>query len=97
LMSVDGVAPHYEIIVDREKGKLDSLELRVEVSESFLSDEMRDLEELRQRLEEALESALDISVNLTLAEPRSIPRSEGKARRVIDKRELFNKKGGERK
>ncbi|MGB9876624.1 MAG: phenylacetate--CoA ligase family protein [bacterium] len=97
LMSVDGVAPHYEIIVDREKGKLDTLELRVEVSESFLSDEMRDLEELRQRLEEALESALDISVNLTLAEPRSIPRSEGKARRVIDKRELFNKKGGERK
>ncbi|MGB9607917.1 MAG: phenylacetate--CoA ligase, partial [bacterium] len=86
-----------EIIVDREKGKLDTLELRVEVSESFLSDEMRDLEELRQRLEEALESALDISVNLTLAEPRSIPRSEGKARRVIDKRELFNKKGGERK
>jgi phenylacetate-CoA ligase len=97
LLSVGGIAPHYEIIVDREKGKLDSLELRVEVSESFLSDEMRDLEELRQRLEEALESALDISVNLTLAEPGSIPRSEGKAKRVIDKREIFQRKGGERK
>jgi phenylacetate-CoA ligase len=97
LLSVGGVAPHYEIIVDREKGRLDTLELRVEVSESFLSDEMRSLEELRQRLEEALESALDISVNLTLAEPGSIPRSEGKAKRVIDKRELFQREGGERK
>jgi len=97
LLSVGGVAPYYEIIVDREKGRLDTLELRVEVSESFLSDEMRSLEELRQRLEEALESALDISVNLTLAEPGSIPRSEGKAKRVIDKREIFQRKGGERK
>jgi len=97
LLSVGGVAPYYEIIVDREKGRLDTLELRVEVSESFLSDEMRSLEELRQRLEEALESALDISVNLTLAEQGSIPRSEGKAKRVIDKREIFQRKGGERK
>ncbi|MBC7327600.1 phenylacetate--CoA ligase [bacterium] len=96
LMSIDGVAPYYEIIVDREKGRLDTLELRVEVSETFLSDEMGKLEELRQRLEEALESTLDISVEVTLAEPKSIPRSEGKAKRVIDKREAIFGKGGEK-
>lgn len=91
LMNVKGVAPYYEIIVDRSKGRLDTLEIKVEISEEFLSDEMRDLEELRSNLENALESALDVSVNVTLAEPKSLPRSEGKAKRVIDKRDIMGK------
>lgn len=91
LMTVEGVTPNYQIIVDREKGKLDTLEIRVEVSEAFLSDRMGELEELRQKIEFAIESALGISVEIILAEPRSIPRSEGKAKRVIDKRDIFNK------
>lgn len=96
LMSVDGVTPNYQIIVDREKGRLDTLEVRVEVSEAFLSDRMSQLEELRQKLEEALESTLGISVDITLVEPKSLPRSEGKAKRIIDKRDLYNEKGGEK-
>lgn len=89
LMSVDGVTPNYQIIVDREKGKLDVLEVMVEVSEKFLSDRMGELEALRQKLEQAIQSALGVSVDITLVEPSSIPRSEGKAKRVIDKRDIL--------
>lgn len=97
LMSVEGVAPHYEIIVDREKGKLDTLEVRVEISGSFLSDKMSELEKLRQRLEDAMENTLGISVSVTLVEPGSIPRSEGKAKRVVDKRDILYEKGGDKR
>ncbi|MDK2821419.1 MAG: phenylacetate-CoA ligase [Clostridia bacterium] len=87
LLEMGGVEPHYRLIVDR-KGTLDTLEVQVEVSEKLFSDKVRGLEEFERRLAHELESTLAISVKVTLVEPRTIERSEGKAVRVIDKRKF---------
>lgn len=87
LLEMGGTEPHYLLIVTRE-GSLDALEVKVEVSESLFSDKVRRLEELEKRLVNELESTLGISVKVTLVEPKSIERSEGKAVRVIDKRKF---------
>jgi phenylacetate-CoA ligase len=87
LLQVEGILPHYEIILTREKG-LDQMEVRVEVTPEVFSDKIRAMESLQRRLGDAIEHVLGIRVHLTLVEPRSIARSEGKARRVIDRRTL---------
>ncbi|MDI6852360.1 MAG: phenylacetate--CoA ligase [Deltaproteobacteria bacterium] len=85
LMDVPGVAPHYQLIVERE-GHLDTLEVRVEVDEAVFSDEVKGLQTLAQRIERRIKDYLTVSVKVKLVEPRTIPRSEGKAQRVIDRR-----------
>ncbi len=87
LLSVEGVEPHYQIIVDRER-HMDDLEIWVEVSEAVFSDEMRSLEELERRVRAEMDSILGIAARVKLVEPRTITRTEGKARRVVDRREL---------
>ena len=85
LVSVEGVEPHYQIIVDR-KGTLDDLEVMVEVNEQIFSDEMKVLTSLADRIESRIRTHLGVSAKITLVEPSTIARSEGKAKRVIDKR-----------
>ena len=85
LMEIAGVEPHYQLVVDREDN-LDSLEVQVEISGEMFSDEVRRIEELRMRIVRELSSALGISLRVKLMELHSIPRSEGKAARIIDKR-----------
>jgi len=75
--------------VDR-KGNLDDLEVRIEVSEEMFASEIRKLEELGASIRRKIDSALGINVRVKLVEPKSIPRSEGKAVRVIDRRNLYN-------
>ena len=87
LLSVEGVAPHYQIIVDRER-HLDDIEIRVEVSEAVFSDEIKGLEQLEARVRSEIGSTLGIAARIRLVEPRSLARTEGKAKRVIDRREL---------
>ncbi len=87
LMEVEGTEPHYQIIVDRS-GALDDVEVRVEVAEKIFSDELKVLESLRQKIVERFRNVLGISAKITLVEPMSIARSEGKAVRVVDKRKL---------
>jgi len=87
LLEVEGVEPHYLIIVDRER-HLDDLEIWVEVSETVFSDEMRKMEALQQKVKEEMEGTLGIGARIKLVEPRSIARTEGKAKRVVDRREL---------
>jgi phenylacetate-CoA ligase len=87
LLSVEGVEPHYQIIVDRER-HMDDLEIWVEVSEAVFSDEMRSLEELERRVRAEMDSILGIAARVKLVEPRTITRTEGKAKRVVDRREL---------
>lgn len=81
------VAPHYLMIVDRENN-MDILTVMVEVDEHYFSDEIRKLDALKKRIGEALKQALGISVVVKLVEPKTIQRSEGKAKRVIDNRNL---------
>jgi phenylacetate-CoA ligase len=86
LLSVEGVAPHYQIIVDREH-HLDDIEVWVEASDAVFSDDRPLLED---RVRKEMNSVLGISVRIKLVEPGTITRTEGKAKRVIDRRELWS-------
>ncbi len=88
LMKIENTEPHYQIIIDREASQLDNVELQVEVEESFFSDETKDLEIIRGKIHAEMKQQLGISLNIKLVEPKSIERSMGKAKRVIDKRDL---------
>jgi phenylacetate-CoA ligase len=87
LMKVEGVEPHYVIVVDKT-GSLDELEIKVEVSDRVFSDEVKKLEDLRRRIHEEMRSVLGVGAKITLVEPKTIERSLGKAKRVIDQRAL---------
>jgi phenylacetate-CoA ligase len=87
LLEMSETAPHYLLIVERE-GNLDTLKLMVEVQEQFFSDEIRQLESLRKKITHKIQSILGISVDVKLVEPKTIERTAGKAKRVIDNRKL---------
>jgi phenylacetate-CoA ligase len=87
LLQVEGTLPHYQIVLTREKG-LDEMEVQVEVTPEFFSDKVRALEELHRKLENAIDHVIGIRATVTLVEPRTLARSEGKAKRVQDKRNI---------
>ncbi|MGO9246454.1 MAG: phenylacetate--CoA ligase family protein [Verrucomicrobiia bacterium] len=87
LLRVEGTLPHYQIMLTREQD-LDQMEVQVEVTPEVFSDEVRVLEDLQRKLVHSIETITGIRVAIRLVAPRSIPRSEGKAKRVIDKRKL---------
>lgn len=82
-----GVEPHYQLIVERKEGH-DTLEVQVEMSESLFSDEVKAIENVKYNLEKDLQSMLGVSAKVKLCEPQSLPRSEGKAKRIIDNRKI---------
>lgn len=85
LINIEGVEPHYQLIVDREEN-LDSLEVQVEVNERTFSDEIKVLQELSNRIRKEIKDLLGVTCKVRLVEPKTIARSEGKAKRVIDNR-----------
>lgn len=85
LVRVEGVEPHYLLIVDREEN-LDTLEVQVEVGEELFSDEIKVLQSLAKRIEKEIKENLGVTSRVKLVEPKTIQRSEGKAKRVIDNR-----------
>ena len=87
LMGIEGVEPHYQIIVERQ-GTMDTMSVEVEVSESLFSDEIKELEQLTRRITRDIKDILGVTCQVRLVNPRSIQRSEGKAQRVIDKRQI---------
>ena len=87
ILQVDGVTANYLIHITRPK-ILDEIEVKIEISPETFSDEMRNLETLQRELEAKIHSAIGIKVDVSLVEPESLPRSEGKAVRVIDDRNL---------
>lgn len=87
LLRVEGTLPHYQILLTREKG-LDQMEIQVEVTAEFFSDKIRELESLQAKLNDAVGHTLGIRGRITLVEPHTIKRSEGKAKRLIDRREM---------
>ena len=84
-----GHTANYQIVVDRANN-FDSIEVQVEISNEIFSDTVKGLSQRAKELAEALKSLLGISAKVTLLEPNTIPRSEGKAVRVIDKRKLLD-------
>ena len=87
LLSVVGTTPNYQIIVDRVKN-LDTLDILVEVDEKFFSDEIRKLENLTKNITKSVQHTIGLAAKIKLVEPKSIERSMGKSKRVIDKRKL---------
>ena len=85
LMESDGLTPNYQIIVG-SVNNLDTLEVRVEVSDSLFADEIRKLQMLENRLQKNIKEFLGVTAKVRLMEPRSIQRSEGKAQRIVDQR-----------
>ncbi len=87
LMQIEGVEPHYQLIVDREEN-LDRLTVVVEVNKEVFSDEVKGLQQFAKNIEKEIKDYLGISAKVKLAEPKSIERSQGKAARVVDNRKL---------
>jgi phenylacetate-CoA ligase len=85
LLSVEGTAPHYQIVLTNH-GSMDDVEVQVEVSPEFFSDKVSVMEGLRKQLRASIERTVNIRVDVRLVEPNKIARSEGKAKRVIDNR-----------
>jgi len=85
LCNIDGVEPHYQLIVDRD-GNLDTLEVQVEVNEHVFSDEIKVMQALNNEIRKQIKDLLGITCKIRLVEPKTITRSEGKAQRVIDRR-----------
>jgi len=86
LFNIEGIEPHYQLIVDREEN-LDTLEVQVEVNEQTFSDEIKELQGLANRIRSEIKVMLGVTCKVRLVEPKSIARSEGKAKRVIDNRQ----------
>ncbi len=87
MLEISGLSPHYQLVVEREHN-LDKLTLRVEVDDTVFSDSVSQLESFAGKVRHALESALGLGIDVKLVEPKTIERSEGKAKRVLDKRQL---------
>ena len=85
LLRIDGLEPHYQIIVTRPH-LMDEVEVRVEASEGLFSDKIKELVGIRLKLENYIHDEIGLRVKVTLIEPKTLPRSQGKAVRVIDKR-----------
>jgi len=87
LMGIPEVGQHFQIIVER-KGALDDMLVRVEVAKEAFSDKINDLMQIRSNVEHKLRNSLNVNVNVELVEPGSLPRFEGKSKKVIDKRSM---------
>ena len=85
LLGIPMVAPHYQVVLTK-RGSMDYVEVHVEVAPEFAFDEVRELERLQRRVKAEIESVLAVSIAVKLVEPKSIARSEGKAKRVVDLR-----------
>jgi len=89
LVGIEGLEPHYQLVVDRE-GTLDTLEVQVEVSERTFAnaDEVRVLQKMERRIVKDIKDYLGVSAKVKLVEPQSLQRFEGKANRVTDRRKF---------
>ncbi|MDR2830543.1 MAG: phenylacetate--CoA ligase [Methanobrevibacter sp.] len=87
LLKIDGLTPNYQIVVTRE-GNLDEVEIKVETTPKVFSDKIKELEELENKIAKHIHKEINLRVNVRLVEPNTLPRSEGKAVRVTDERNL---------
>jgi len=87
LMAIPEVGQHFQIVVER-KGALDDMLVRVELKKESFSDKITDLMKIRQNVEHRLRNSLNVNADVELVEPGSLPRFEGKSKKVIDKRSL---------
>jgi phenylacetate-CoA ligase len=85
LIETEGLTPHYQLIIERQ-GNMDTLEVQVEVNEAMFSDEIKNLQRVESKVTKNIKEFLGVTAKVKLVEPKGIARSEGKAKRIIDKR-----------
>ncbi len=85
LLDIEETEPHYQLIVDREE-TMDELEIQVEVNQAIFSDEIKQLEQLKKKIAYEINNTLNLRAKITLVEPKTLKRHQGKSQRVIDKR-----------
>lgn len=88
LLQMEETQPHYQIIVDRKEHGMDEIEVMVELKDEYFSDEVKQLQAIEHKIQKELAATLSLSPKVHLVEPKTIARSEGKAKRVIDKRKI---------
>ncbi|HEV56334.1 MAG TPA: phenylacetate--CoA ligase [Phycisphaerales bacterium] len=88
LLGIEGTHPHYQIVIDRQAHQLDSVQIMVEVDERIFSDEIKKMRALERQIQHEIQAVLSVSVEVKLVEPKTLERSMGKAKRVVDKRSL---------
>lgn len=88
LVEMEETEPQYQLVIRRE-GALDTLEIKAELNERYFSDEMRVMHQLEEKIRNKIRNALGVSAKVTLVEPKTLERSTGKAKRVIDLREYL--------
>ncbi|GAB6888392.1 phenylacetate--CoA ligase [Desulfothermus okinawensis JCM 13304] len=86
LLETEGLTPHYQLILRRENS-MDTLEVQVEVDENIFSDKIKNLQQLEAKIQKNIKEFLGVTTKVKLVEPKSIMRSEGKAKRIIDLRD----------
>ncbi len=86
IVKIPQITEHFQVILDRNKKMLDEITVKVEITENAFTGELRDLAALQEHVENELQSVLNIRTNVELAEKGSIPRTEGKSKKVIDRR-----------
>lgn len=87
ILEAGGIEPHYQLIVRRE-GNLDTLEIKVELSDAIELNTITELDNLGRKIKDKISTIIGINAKIGLVEPKSLPRSEGKAQRVLDLREI---------
>jgi phenylacetate-CoA ligase len=87
LFEFEGVTPHYQIVLGRD-GALDTMEILVEVNESIFFDDMKRQRTMVEKIYDSIRSTIGVSPRVKLVEPRSLERFKGKAKRVVDEREI---------
>lgn len=85
LIETEGLTPHYQLILRREKS-MDTLEIQVEVDESIFSDEIKHLQKLEQKIKQQIKEFLGVTASIKLVEPKTLDRFEGKSERIKDLR-----------
>ena len=88
LVNINGISPHYLLVVDRANN-LDTLEIQVEMTSELFQDEVRKIEALRADIARKVQYTLGLTANIRLVAPRTIERSQGKAKRIEDKRKIY--------
>jgi phenylacetate-CoA ligase len=87
LLSIGNVQPHYQIVVDRINNS-DTMTVEIEIPEEIFTDNVKGIESFEKNVSNKINSVLGINAKIRLVEPKSIARSEGKAKRVIDNRKI---------
>jgi phenylacetate-CoA ligase len=87
LLEVDGIAPHFQIVLDRA-GELDRLEIQVEATEGVFSDDTWVMRKFAEKVEGHLKATLNVRADVHLVEPNTLERGAGKAKRIVDRREV---------